>query len=285
MIVKTRNEKTVRRLNFQAYGVNLGVSDERETYLTQISKRLDEVLPNGYELIAEDKVEYLLEATHGADGGFQISRGGEVLIAGGAAADFIDSAISQIRLTVAEFAEGAVFLHAGVVGWRGRAVIIPASSFAGKTTLVAELIKNGAVYYSDEYAVLDADGLVYPYPKKLSMRGIIDDYRQTDVTAASFGAQTGTAALPVGMILISRFDNNEKPPEFNLEILSSGQGMIEVLAHSISIRRNPKFVLKVLNKVTSRAIIAKSQRGEAKLFVARLIEYLNTKFAATPEIY
>jgi hypothetical protein len=87
----------------------------------------------------------------------------------------------RVRLTVAEFAIGKVFLHAGVVAWNNRALIIPAKSFQGKTTLVAELVKKGAVYYSDEYAVLDEDGLVHPFPKKLSMRGIIDDYQQIDV--------------------------------------------------------------------------------------------------------
>lgn len=284
--MKIQNEKIPRTLSFQAYGVKIGVSDEGEIYLPQIRERLDAVLPNGYEFIDERSVEHLLEAAFDANGGFRIVKNGEILIAGKNKDDFIDSAISQIRLTIAEFARDTVFLHAGVIGWKGRAVIIPASSFAGKTTLVAELIKNGALYYSDEYAVLDERGLVYPYPKMLSVRGLTDDYKQTDLTAESFGAKTGDAPLPVGMILICRFDTNAADADFEPEILTSGQGMIEVLAHSISIRHNPKLVLKVLNKVSTRAIIAKSQRGEAKPFVAQLIKYLDRKFAAIPpEIY
>src|SRR5688500_445713 len=51
---------------------------------------------------------------------------------------------SLLRITVAEHAVDRVFIHAGVVGCRGRAVVIPASSFRGKTTLVAELVKRGA---------------------------------------------------------------------------------------------------------------------------------------------
>ena len=58
-----------------------------------------------------------------------------------------------------------VFVHAGVVGWKGHAIVIPGRSRSGKTTLVAELVKAGAEYYSDEFAVLDAEGRVHPFPE------------------------------------------------------------------------------------------------------------------------
>ena len=64
---------------------------------------------------------------------------------------------------VANYAPDRVFVHAGVVAWRGRALVLPGTSFAGKTTLVAELVRAGAIYYSDEYAVLDEQGRVHPY--------------------------------------------------------------------------------------------------------------------------
>ena len=63
-----------------------------------------------------------------------------------------------------------VFLHAGVIGWRDRAFVFPGPSFAGKSTLIAELVRAGATYYSDEYAVVDEDGRVHPYARALQMR-------------------------------------------------------------------------------------------------------------------
>jgi hypothetical protein len=42
-------------------------------------------------------------------------------------------------------------------------MVLPGKSFAGKTTLVAALVRAGAEYWSDEYAVLDANGDVHPY--------------------------------------------------------------------------------------------------------------------------
>lgn len=76
----------------------------------------------------------------------------------------------ELMLHVAERAPELVFLHAGVVGIGGRALVLPGPSFAGKTTLVAALVRAGAVYLSDEYAVLDSLGRVHPYARQLQMR-------------------------------------------------------------------------------------------------------------------
>ena len=64
---------------------------------------------------------------------------------------------------LAERARNRIFIHAGVVGWQGRAIVIPGRSFSGKSTLVAALLQAGATYYSDEFAVLDGRGYVHPF--------------------------------------------------------------------------------------------------------------------------
>src|SRR3954454_11600786 len=70
----------------------------------------------------------------------------------------------SIQLCVAEHAPDRVFIHAGVVIWNGEAIIIPGRSFAGKSRLVWAMLQAGATYYSDEFAVLDSDGLVHAFP-------------------------------------------------------------------------------------------------------------------------
>jgi hypothetical protein len=65
----------------------------------------------------------------------------------------LDAFENHLQLWVAEGAPRHAFVHAGVVGWRGRAMVIPRSSHSGKSTLAAALIRAGATYYSDEYAV------------------------------------------------------------------------------------------------------------------------------------
>src|SRR5882724_8587214 len=84
--------------------------------------------------------------------------------------ELLDGFESHVQLTVAEYAPRRVFVHAGVAGWQGRAIVIPGMSFSGKSTLVAELLRAGATYYSDEYAVIDERGRVHPYTRDLRIR-------------------------------------------------------------------------------------------------------------------
>ena len=76
----------------------------------------------------------------------------------------------DIDTTVSQRSRQMLFVHAGVVGWRGLAIIIPGRSHSGKSTLVAELVRRGAVYYSDEFAVLDETGRVHPYKRSPVLR-------------------------------------------------------------------------------------------------------------------
>jgi hypothetical protein len=177
--------------------------------------------------------------------------------------------LSYFRVKIAEYAESRVFIHAGVVGWKGEAIVIPSETFKGKTTLVTELVKFGCSYYSDEYAVLDENGLVHPFPKMISLRKIEGDFTQTDISAEEFGT-IGVEPIPVGLVLITEFDKNA---EWQPEQLSVGQGMLEIISHTLPIRYKPEFTLFVLNKLLSRAIIAKSKRGEAPQFAKILTKY------------
>lgn len=265
------------QFSFENYGVKIGVRSDDDEKINEIENRIGEILPGVVRLIEPREAVHIFEVETQKNGSFKIYKNGEN-IAGGGAQAFFDSINSPIRLTVAEFAVGKVFLHAGVVGWKDKAVVIPASSFAGKTTLVAALIKKGALYYSDEYAVLDHDGSVSPFPKSLSVRGIVDDVTQIERTAQSLGGSTGEKAIPVGLVLICKYEKRKSGEPFAPEILSAGQGMLEILAHAIPIRSSPKFTLDTLQKITSRATIAGCRRGEADAFADSLIGFLNRTF-------
>src|SRR5437867_1877526 len=110
----------------------------------------------------------------------------------------LDAFEIDLRHYVAEASPTRVFVHAGVVGWRGSAIVIPGKSFSGKTTLVAELVRRGAVYYSDEYAVLDRRGRVRPFAKPLSIRTSAW-HRSEDQAVQGMGGVVGTRPLPFGV--------------------------------------------------------------------------------------
>lgn len=271
-----------QQLNFQAFGVTVGIRENNGNYLAHLAERLENILPNGFELTEENNPEHLFLITRKENGDYQLFKNEKNVANSPTEAEFLGFVESEIRLTIAEFAVSKVFLHAGVVAWKGKAIIIPGRSFSGKTTLVAALIKKGAMYYSDEYAVLDENGNVHPFPKMLSLRGIIDDFNQVDYTAESLGGKVGVEPLPVGMILLTEYDSGFEIAKngqagFEPELLSEGQAILEIIGQTIPIRNNPAFVLQVLYKLVNRAIIAKSKRGEAEKFADLLLDFFEKK--------
>ena len=269
----------VRQVSFQSYGVNIGVRTDTSDLSSTIKNELNKINPQGFELIADQRAEHLFEIKSKKNNFFEMTKGGELLWSqAGEKANFLSFLQSQIRLTIAEFADSRVFLHAGAVGWKGRAILIPAKSFSGKTSLVAELVKRGALYYSDDFAVLDENGMLHPYHRPLSLRGVEDKYKQVDFPVEVLGGKAGYTPLPVGMIVITEYRESEKTPKiWKPEILSGGRGIMEIIAHTIPIRHQPKFSLEVLNKVGECAIICKSLRGDAKEFAEKLLNFFEAK--------
>ncbi|MEO6051790.1 MAG: hypothetical protein ABIP78_10725 [Pyrinomonadaceae bacterium] len=188
----------------------------------------------------------------------------------------VDLLGAKIRLTVAEFAVERVFIHAGVVSWKGKAIVMPAKSFQGKSSLTAELVRRGALYYSDEYAIFDKNGLVSPFPKMLSLRGKdeSDRYKQTDFPVEKFGGTTGTEPIPVGMVLLTGYKAKAK---WKPRVLSSGKGLIEIIRDTIPIRNDPAFTFAVLKQVSKNALIVESPRGEAAASAELILEFFEAR--------
>lgn len=174
---------------------------------------------------------------------------------------------AELRMYIALHAPNHVFVHAGVVGVEGRAILLPGRSFAGKTTLVAALVQAGAEYWSDEYAVLDADGLVHPYPKPLSVR--IDDTRETDEQPVeSLGGRAGDGPLPVSLIA---FTNYRPGATWALRARTAGEGAVKLLEHSIAARSRPEQVLAAVRRAATDALVLEGERGDADQAASALL--------------
>lgn len=183
----------------------------------------------------------------------------------------IDAFESDLQLYVAETAPRRVFVHAGVVGWQGQAIVIPGRSFSGKTTLTAELVKAGMTYYSDEYAVLDAEGRVHHYARPLSIRenGHLEKPKKYQVE--TLGGRPGSKPLPVGLVVVSKYKPGAK---WRPRQLSAGEGALALLSNTVSARREPKTTLATLHKVVSRAPVLKGQRGDAQQVIDFILAQL-----------
>lgn len=164
----------------------------------------------------------------------------------------------EAERAVAKFARRYVFVHAGVVGWQGHAIVIPGEPYSGKSSLVTALIQRGAEYYSDEYAVIDARGRVHPFPRKIRLRTGKPSHRR--IAPEKIGCKIGTAPLPVGLILATHY---KKGVHWRPRTVSSGEGALILLAHTLSARFEERKTMSVLAHAAGVARILKGARGEA----------------------
>lgn len=172
---------------------------------------------------------------------------------------------SDLQLRLAELARRRTFVHAGVVGWRGRAIVIPGRSMSGKTTLTTALVQAGATYYSDEYAIFDPSGLVHPYPRPPMIR-------EEGVAAKRANGlvldRTGMKPLPLGLVVVTGY----KPQgRWSPRSVTAGRGMLALWANTVSARHRPDAILALFSRTLRGVPILKGTRGEAVETAARLL--------------
>ena len=172
----------------------------------------------------------------------------------------LDSFESHARLLVAARSRRGVFLHAGAVAWRGRAIVLPGASGSGKTTLVAELVRAGAAYLSDEFAVIRRDRVV-PYPKPLSVRDPHARGRQKPLSVSSLGGWQQREPIPVGLVVLARF---EPGASWRTRTLPPGRALQSLLSHAVQARIAPREVLAALEALVRTAPVVRVKRGEAR---------------------
>lgn len=173
-----------------------------------------------------------------------------------------------VQLEVATYAPQAVFVHSGVVRWRDRLVVVPGKSYSGKSTLTEALCRAGACYYSDEYAIVDSQGLVRPWPRSLSLR--VDQGRDK-IGPEELNWRNDFGPTEVALVVSTKYsaDATWEPQE-----LSKGQAVMELLANTVSAQLEPQRALDFLSRMVERAACLKGERGEAeataKAILARL---------------
>lgn len=261
-------------LCFTAYGVNFGVRVNDPTALD----RVQTCLPPGWQPAESPFVQNLYSLRVGGarpgsrTNNFHLLYFGLTQLARTMEREEVFDALEgHLHLTVAATARERVFVHAGVVGWNGRAIVIPGRSHSGKSTLVAALVRAGATYYSDEYAVLDANGHVHPFARPLSLR-YPPLVRPRRCTAEELGGHNGVEAIPVGLVALTRY---QPGAEWQPKPISAGPAVLGMLRHTVPIRHRPEAALATLREMTPRCLTLKGIRGDAGTVVGPLLEQVN----------
>ncbi len=208
-----------------------------------------------------------------AESAYQLYRNGRLLCRCGDRREFLERFSSIIALYVAQACRRRTFVRAGSVGWGGRAILIPGRSNSGKTTLVAELVRAGATYYSDEFAVLDKGGIVYPYACPLQIKTNNGSPGQTRRSIEEFGGIAGQEPLPVGLVIVSTYkpEANWRPRPVSPEV-----GLSKLLDNAATAKRSRATALDTLTRIVSDTVIVRGVRGEA----SQVVDWVSAHFAS-----
>lgn len=224
---------------------------------------------------ARSHVSYeIRERTHGrATLGFEVWRPDGTLVTRSKDPNVVARNLANdLHFQIASRSVDFVFVHAGVVAWNGRAIVLPGRSMSGKTSLVAALLDHGATYYSDEYAVFDPDGLVHPYARPLRVRSHGGDTR--NVPVSDLTTRVGSAPIPVGLIAVLRFDADA---EINVTPVKSGAAALALIDNTVRVRDEPGPSIRAAT-TAGHAFSIEGTRGEANAAAEMLLEQATAHF-------
>lgn len=269
--IRFKNREFRHHFAVESYGVRIGVSANTADAIAAAKQCINNTLPLFSVLGRDERVEHRFFYVRN-DSRDSLYLNGDTLLAARGRDFVLDTLASKVKLTVAEHSPGRVFVHAGSVSWKGKAIVLPGHSYRGKSTLTAELVRQGAKYMSDEYAIVDERGYIYAYPKKISVRAS-GGYRQTDRSIASFGGTVETGPVAASLIVVTEFKDNAK---WDPKPVTQAAAILKILKHTVPIRRDPQFALSVLARLVKGAGVFTTRRGEAKEAAKKIIQLAET---------
>ena len=181
---------------------------------------------------------------------------------------------TELRQSLAARSRQRTFVHAGVVGWRGQAIVVPGRSRSGKTTLVAELVRAGATLPLGRVrhhrfarasapvreAALDPRGGRLRSPRQPpERRGPGRNERH-----AAAPDRPRRARQPRARGRVAAANAHERPGR-DRDARSHGAGEAAASAS-----------LQALERAVGRATVVKGQRGEAKVVARRLLQLVES---------
>jgi hypothetical protein len=175
-----------------------------------------------------------------------------------------------------------VLVHASAAVFDGVAILLPGPMGAGKSTLVAALVREGFGYLTDEVVALDPlSGLVVPYPKYLSLDGalaglvpeapepirrFLGDQRLVAPDTIRSGA-VATAAPP-RLVVAPRY---ERGAATTIEPMRPAEALATLAQHAFHVEADGQRTLDVLARTVEASSCHRLVSGDVEAATAALL--------------
>lgn len=188
-----------------------------------------------------------------------------------------DALVDHLHLRLARHARDALFVHAGVFELDGRVVMVPGRSMTGKSTLVAEALRRGATYFSDEFAVLDPTGHVQPYLRPVHLRQ--PDGTRRLVDPLELGGRVARDARPVDVVLVTRFEQDQV---WRPEPDTGAQAALPIIDNTVRARLDPAATGRIAALLARSTTVLRGPRGDAATTLDLLSAHFQRSDGAEP---
>jgi hypothetical protein len=182
----------------------------------------------------------------------------------------IDDVVDDLHLSIALHATEDVFVHAGVVAWNEMAILLPGRSRAGKSTLVHELVRAGAIYLSDEYARISSTGEIAPYPRPVQLR---TSTGRRLVDPHTLG-QVAERPYPPGVIVFTR---HMAGAAFSPAPVPPAQAALELFDNTVVADVSPRAATQAVATVARATLAVRSDRDEASAVAEAILVLADRK--------
>lgn len=188
---------------------------------------------------------------------YRLKVNSELALGGGQILEkFVKAASSRLHWFLARDSRAEVFLHAGCVQIGERAVLFPAGSYAGKSTLVAHLASCGAKLLSDEYAVLalkDGQVVAKPFLRPVTLR------EGAPLPLRPWELYQGNQGLPVGQVFFLEYHEGSA---LQVDRVGPGAAVLRLFQNAVAAQLRPGEILQLLGQLAQQAACWEGVRGE-----------------------
>lgn len=227
---------------------------------------------------------------------WEVALDGQEIVRTGDPAQALAMLLWDVNRSVVSRTEGLLLLHAAAAERDGQVIVLPGAMEAGKTTMVAGLLRAGLRYLTDEVTAIDEDGRVDPYPKALSVdpgswetladlkpevpdgaRRYLPD--QWQVTPSSVRED---AVAPGGRPRLFVLPRYEPGAQLRLTALSRADALIAVAGCAFRIEDDPDRTLGALAQVLRGCATYEMVHSDLDEAVGAVIALLDSLAGAAP---
>lgn len=240
--------------SFLCYGAPFNLEAEPNLFPSLLK-----ALPPGWEEVPEPRGERTFVVSTEDDGRYRLEIRGKTRELSSFEV-VLETLRNKLEFFTAVRSREYVFVHAAACALDGKAVLLPGLSRAGKTTLAQALASRGLTFYSDEYAVLDPDGLLHPFARDLAVRAHPNQARGCRLCPRELGYET--ADQPAKVVLGCFLQYRSGGP-LEVQQISAGEAVLSLFDNTLAARMVPRRSLRLFAQITKSMELYAGVRGEA----------------------